>query len=613
MKTHKMVQQLFCINPWLQTGLLRVRMREMARCKSTVSEYNLIWACRGVGLSTAVYAYTLTEMATPADSDAASEPTVANGTGETGLVIPEELKCTLCEKELHDPKVLPCCHTYCKACLEGLLASSSDRRKLTCPQALCGATHKVPEAGVGDFLTDYTTLHDLEMFRATKAKDLASCEGCDTSDPPVAYCTDCRAFLCDFCSTAHMRMKLCRNHRVIPKENLGQEPLERRKEMFCIWHATCGEPMRVYCKTCQIPVCCHCIVASHQAHILVNIDQNTRKEVQSKMTSLAETVHQRLARYEESQMFIGQVEKRANSRPNEIKTAINATFDRLAAALESRRARLLEEADMRCTTDLMELNLQKELVNSTLSALKGVTRFSERTFQCESDIEFLTMSAQTTTQLEKLEKMNWDPSSIAKVECTTWRFNPCGDHTIYIQRIGKVEEFIEPLDAEIVFQNLPGTIELGKKIEFKFTAQTQRARRMIGLESSSMDIKLLYGKTNQRARIQPLKHSDGSWSVRFTPTCGGFHTVQISLRGIQSATNQFECRTNVIGIPAVGARVRRGPDWGQSSEDGGEGQGGRVQSNDYSPDEPLYVIWDNGNGYSYSWGNSGRYQVELML
>lgn len=608
---------------------ITVKVQSRSKCASAIIE----WSAGEIHTSAAVLPYmgkargwgclhcgshAATElgaeaMATPADSDTAREPAVANGTEPRELVVPEELKCGLCENELRDPKVLPCCHTYCKACLEGLLASSSDHHKLTCPQALCGATHNVPDTGVGDFLTDFTILHDLEVFQTTKAKDLASCEACDSSDPPVAYCTDCRAFLCDFCSTAHMRMKLCRSHRVIPKENLTHEPLERRKEMFCIRHTTCGEPMRVYCKTCHTPVCCHCIVATHQAHILVNIDQGTRREVQTRMTSLAESAKQRLARCEESQVYISQVEKRAGARPNEIKTAINACFDRLVVALEARRTRLLEEAETRCMTDLMEINLQKEFMNNTVSALQSATRFTDRAFRCESDVELLSLSAQTTTRLEKLEKVSWDSSSINKVECTTWRFNPCGDHTIYIQRIGKIEEFVEPLDAEIVFQNLPSTIELGKKVEFKFMAQTQRAKRIIGLETGSMEIKLLYGKSNQPARVQSFKHSDGSWTVRFTPTCAGLHTVRVSLRGIQSATNQFECKTNVIGIPAMGARVCRGPDWSQSSEDGGPGQGGRVDSNDYSPDEPLYVVWDNGNGYSYSWGNNGRYPVELKF
>ena len=554
-------------------------------------------------------------MATPAD--VTGEPSVADTSAfaETSEVtVPDELKCGLCVELYKEPKVLPCCHTFCRACLDRLIEKSTDKRKLTCPHPQCRFEHKVSENGAGDFLTDYTTVRELEMHQLSTSKERAICEGCETTDPPVAYCNDCRAFLCDFCATAHMRMKLCRNHRVLPLENL-EESILGRKVLFCIWHPTCGEPMKIYCKTCEIPVCCHCIVASHQAHILVSIDQDTRREVQSKMSSLSNSAQQKLSRFEENMIFINQVERRAVSRPAELKSAINTTFDSIAAVLETRRAQLLEEAEIRSSSDLLEVGLQKEFIEMTVGSLKSALGFTDRTFRCDSDIEFLSLSAQTTNRLEEMEKMKWDSGSVAKIECTAWRFNPGGDHVTYIQKIGTIEEYIEPIDAEVIFQNLPASIELGKKVEFKLIAQTQKAKRLIGLEPGSMlDVKIRYGKSQKATMVQPNKNPDGSWTVRFTPVASGIHTIQVSLRGIvKSPANQFECKTNVIGIPAVGARVCRGPDWSCGNEDGGEESGGKVNSNDYSPDEVLYIVWDNGNGYSYAWGNSGRYQVELQL
>ena len=38
-----------------------------------------------------------------------------NGTG---------MKCTVCLDNFKDPKVLPCCHTFCKKCLEGILRTN---------------------------------------------------------------------------------------------------------------------------------------------------------------------------------------------------------------------------------------------------------------------------------------------------------------------------------------------------------------------------------------------------------------------------------------------------------------------------------------------------------
>ena len=52
-----------------------------------------------------------------------------------------DLKCTVCLELFTEPKVLPCCHTFCKKCLEGILEKTEEKAKLVCPQ--CRAEHEV--------------------------------------------------------------------------------------------------------------------------------------------------------------------------------------------------------------------------------------------------------------------------------------------------------------------------------------------------------------------------------------------------------------------------------------------------------------------------------------
>ena len=53
------------------------------------------------------------------------------------------VQCTVCLDSFKEPKVLPCCHTFCKSCLEGILKRSTRQKTLTCPH--CRAEHKVTE------------------------------------------------------------------------------------------------------------------------------------------------------------------------------------------------------------------------------------------------------------------------------------------------------------------------------------------------------------------------------------------------------------------------------------------------------------------------------------
>ena len=54
-------------------------------------------------------------------------------------------ECPVCLLEYKDPKLLPCTHTVCLKCLEGL----NNKGVVKCPQ--CNVEHKVPARGVKAF------------------------------------------------------------------------------------------------------------------------------------------------------------------------------------------------------------------------------------------------------------------------------------------------------------------------------------------------------------------------------------------------------------------------------------------------------------------------------
>ncbi len=53
----------------------------------------------------------------------------------------KELECAVCLEQYKEPKVLPCLHSFCKKCLEGLLTKQGLVWKLNCPS--CRASVEV--------------------------------------------------------------------------------------------------------------------------------------------------------------------------------------------------------------------------------------------------------------------------------------------------------------------------------------------------------------------------------------------------------------------------------------------------------------------------------------
>ena len=45
----------------------------------------------------------------------------------------KELECAVCLEQYKEPKVLPCLHSYCKNCLEGLLTKQGVVWRINCP------------------------------------------------------------------------------------------------------------------------------------------------------------------------------------------------------------------------------------------------------------------------------------------------------------------------------------------------------------------------------------------------------------------------------------------------------------------------------------------------
>ena len=65
------------------------------------------------------------------------------------IAITEEIKCPICLEQLKQPKILPCQHTYCLECLEGV-AKLNNPNTVDCPE--CRREFKVPHgSGVKGF------------------------------------------------------------------------------------------------------------------------------------------------------------------------------------------------------------------------------------------------------------------------------------------------------------------------------------------------------------------------------------------------------------------------------------------------------------------------------
>lgn len=117
----------------------------------------------------------------------------------------EDLTCSVCYSLFNDPRVLPCSHTFCKACLDNVLQVSTNfsiwrplRLPLKCPN--CRSMVELPPNGVEALPTNVCLRAIIEKYQRDNEPRAPSCPE-HPRQPLNVYCVqDCK-LICGLCLT----------------------------------------------------------------------------------------------------------------------------------------------------------------------------------------------------------------------------------------------------------------------------------------------------------------------------------------------------------------------------------------------------------------------------
>ncbi|KAK7474353.1 hypothetical protein BaRGS_00034401 [Batillaria attramentaria] len=105
--------------------------------------------------------------------------------------VEEYLTCPLCLDTFRSPKLLPCSHTFCEACLKDLV-SNHPSGKFPCPT--CREEIQVPQDGVSAFKNNFY----IKREELQRARDGSYCSKHPKKEIEL-YCVDCDALMCVTC------------------------------------------------------------------------------------------------------------------------------------------------------------------------------------------------------------------------------------------------------------------------------------------------------------------------------------------------------------------------------------------------------------------------------
>jgi len=134
----------------------------------------------------------------------------------------KEITCAICHNHYNEPKILPCCHYYCKDCILALAQRKGIDKPFSCPECCMDTT--LPQGGVASlkpafFINRMKGIH-LKLSQAHGIVE-ATCESC-SGDKATAFCRQCAQFICVDCIRSHQKMMVFVGHKTVSLEELKE-------------------------------------------------------------------------------------------------------------------------------------------------------------------------------------------------------------------------------------------------------------------------------------------------------------------------------------------------------------------------------------------------------
>ena len=176
--------------------------------------------------------------------------------------------CAICLEpfEGRDPRSLPCLHSFCSVCLNGLLHEKKLQKSeyyITCPVCQSGA--RIPAGNVSKLPAFFPSIKIQDVLKQEKTK-YSICKVCETASHKfevTSYCFQCTYAMCSTCKSKHdLRHE---NHVLITVSG---------SNVMCVVCPEHDKHVDAFCVECSRVVCSICSNGTHSDHQTKDFSEN---------------------------------------------------------------------------------------------------------------------------------------------------------------------------------------------------------------------------------------------------------------------------------------------------------------------------------------------------
>ena len=300
----------------------------------------------------------------------------------------DEVSCSVCMCTFTDPKQLPCLHSFCLHCLNGIQRTSGVHGKITCPE--CRRQFQIPGSGNPSELPTNFRINSLLDVLAIKECITANvkCGNCNKRSAQTLYCFQCCSFWCEECILAHNIIRTNKEHRTLALKDFQDQDIEAvlKRPPFCQKKRHEKEELKFFCKDCKVAICNTCAITLHEGHGKMLLEEATdaRKTQINFMTqSLIEKAQEKRKDLEQ----LNQKSMDITLQVADVKSQVQTHVDQVIAIIEARKQDVFDAVDNKAKKSLESLSKKKDEVENQVklieSAIEQTKALVKRSFSTQ--------------------------------------------------------------------------------------------------------------------------------------------------------------------------------------------------------------------------------------
>lgn len=430
----------------------------------------------------------------------------------------EQLTCPICLEAYREPKVLECHHVFCMVCLGKLadtllkhgLESEDKPLFLNCPT--CRQDSEIPHGGIKKFQSAFH-IHSLFDIH-------------------------------DYLLTAQ--------HTAQPNPSNSQQlvhnsplPCSHRPLDHCSIHE--DRVLEMYCETCEIPICCACIVHDHKSHsfsLMADVFSR-QKEIVSLHSKLLE---QQLQVVSSTLEKVGLEAERAKEERTSLNETLELSFQQLHKVLDARQTELTKELDLLTQKRLDHITVKAKTLQIVESESRDYFDTVRHVLTTGNEKDILALEKPLLTQLEQVSAEVSKVSSIPSLK-SDLKFIIRERCIESLSTLGELYTQVPCAKNCIVRDLNTGPIEVGEKVSATLVLKDQHRVKMDS-DSVSIESKVYPNRpepvegallqTHNQCLSQVTRTSFGEYTIWSQPINRGRNKVEVTVNGEDVLGSPFE-------------------------------------------------------------------------